>query len=189
MSPRIERAASAMLAPTKLRVTPSLLLAAPTPGRGSGLPVNCPLPTDTCGPATSAAAGVSGAPGERLALAIGAGPASGGTGPGSLSCCQGSVHAPSMPATASKTSTRNLPEIGTIPLEVSIRKRKVVAHTSVQAHTRDRFEFSDQTLGRLIHGRSGRGLAPKQGSTLFSFRGPVDADSGLPLCHNSTFAG
>jgi hypothetical protein len=40
-----------------------------------------------------------------------------------------------MPATASKTAIRNLPEIGTIPLEVSIRKS--VAHTSVQAHTRD----------------------------------------------------
>jgi hypothetical protein len=55
-----------------------------------------------------------------------------------------------MPATASKTANRNLPEIGTIPLEVSIRK--VVAHTSVQAHTRDRFEIPDQMAGRLIHG-------------------------------------
>src|SRR5262245_23529508 len=167
MSPRIERAASAMLAPTKLRVTPSLLLAAPTPGRGSGLPVNCPLPTDTCGPATSAAAGVSGEPGERLALAIGAGPASGGTGPGSLSCCQGSVHAPSMLATASSAANRNLPEIGTIPLEVSIRK--AIAHTSVQAHTRDRFEFPHQTLGRLIHVVSRRGMGAKRRAKLIKF--------------------
>src|SRR5262245_10504792 len=138
MSPRMERAASAMLAPTKLRVTPSLLLAAPATGRGSGLPVNCPLPGDTCAPATSRAPGVRGAPGEWLARAIGAGPASGGTGPGSLSCCQGNVHAPSTLAAASTTANRNLPEIGTIPLEVGIRK--YLAHTSVQAHTRDRFE-------------------------------------------------
>src|SRR5262245_24855067 len=130
MSPRMERAASAMLAPTKLSVTPSLLLAAPGTGRGSGLPANCPLPTETCAPTTSGAPGVSGEPGARLARAIGAGPASVGTGPGSLSCCQGSVHAPNMLATASKTANRNLPEIGTIPLEVSIRK--AFAHTSAK---------------------------------------------------------
>ena len=129
--------------------------------------MNCPLPTDTCGPATSAAFGVNGAPGERLALAIGAGPASGGTGPGSLSCCQGSVHAPSMPARASRTANRNLPEIGTIPLEVSIRK--AVAHTSVKPTPVTDSNFPNLTLGRLIHGRNRRGLAPKLGVELIQF--------------------
>jgi hypothetical protein len=92
-----------------------------------------------------------------------------------------------MPATASKTATRNLPEIGTIPLEVSMRK--LVAHTSVQAHTRDRFEIPDQTLGRLFHGsKLPQFQRQKTWSSLFSFRGGVDADSPLPPCHNSTFA-
>src|SRR5262245_21203435 len=167
MSPRMERAASAMLAPTKLSVTPSLLVAAPGTGRGSGLPANCPLPAEICAPTTSGAPGVSGEPGARLARAIGAGPASVGTGPGSLSCCQGSVHAPNMLATASSAANRNLPEIGTIPLEVSIRK--AIAHTSVQAHTRDRFEFPHQTLGRLIHVVSRRGMGAKRRAKLIKF--------------------
>jgi hypothetical protein len=72
-----------------------------------------------------------------------------------------------MLATASRAAQRNLPEVGTIPLEVSIRK--AVAHTSVQAHTRDRFEFPDQTLGRLIHGRSRRGMGAKTPAELIQF--------------------